>query len=235
MVQFPLQIATKTHLDIIKRGLDHISNKVWEYFKRIPYNFYVKKGKPTSVFLIHQNDISFIKRISEKELIMHSGIFMGYINKGEFFLSLEGAEFIYFDLNEFANSKVQREQQNKNNITKKNLQNNEKQTNNILNLKKLVVSEQAAKSFMYGNNLQMKDVVKKIPKKIQLNRKDIVFILDSNYNLLGIGLIFKKIVDKKKSDELIHMKYEARAELKKNIKIIIQNLVDYGYYIRRGY
>jgi len=217
-MEFPLTIASKVYIDTIKKGLDHISNKIWESFHNIPYNIYIKKGKPTLIFLVSHDFNKILNKISEKHLIEHIGIYFGFIFKGEFYLSLEGAEFIYYDLKKYLINKSKSVNLEDSDIFWK-----------VLGLKRLIVSESASKSFMYGNNLKMEDIIKMIPEKLTFNRKDVVFILDSDMNFLGIGLIFKKISDKKKAEG-------SKSQIEsKDAQIFIQNLVDYGYYIRRGF
>jgi len=80
---------------------------------------------------------------------------------------------------------------------------------NQLYLKTITVTTDGAKSFLYGNILQTTEFAQ-APKS--LNRKDVIFVLNSKTQLLGIGYIYKR---------------DFRTELR--------NLVDYGYYIRRGH
>lgn len=187
MVDFDFTVASKIQLETIKQGLDHVSGDIWKELGREPFNIFVKKGKPTLVFLVRHEDISFIKKIENKKIIEHSGIYFGFIKEKEFFLGLEGAEFLYLNMNSKYN----------------------------LNLKTISVTEQAVQSFLYGNNIRPEEFIR-APKI--LNRKDVIFVLGQSSVFLGIGYIFKfKISDYE----------EERLELR--------NLVDYGYYIRRGF
>ncbi len=86
---------------------------------------------------------------------------------------------------------------------------NEFQKKKRVKLRTITVSEEGTKSFLYGNTLQPGDFILS-PKT--LNRKDVIFVLNQHSEFIGIGYIFKR---------------EDKFELR--------NLVDYGYYIRRGF
>ncbi|MCP4761282.1 MAG: hypothetical protein GY870_05840 [archaeon] len=181
MPKFELKSATKKQLEIIKTGLDHISSVTWEELGKHPYNIYTKPGKPTTVFLVRHQDAKFLNNIKDKRAIEHSGIFFGYIKKGDFQLSLEGAEFLILEVNNRVDIK----------------------------LKKITLNEAGAKSFLYGNSLKPFFFAKS-PEL--LNKKDLIFVNNPNEVFIGIGFIFKR-------DENVELR----------------NLVDYGYYLRRGY
>lgn len=187
MVDFDFTVASKIQLETIKQGLDHVSGDIWKELGREPFNIFVKKGKPTMVFLVRHEDISLIKKIENKKIIEHSGIYLGFIKEKEFFLGLEGAEFLFLNLNNKYN----------------------------LNLKTITITEQAAESFLYGNNIRPEEFTRS-PKI--LNRKDVIFVLNPSSIFLGIGYIFKYRVTE----------YDEE-------RIELRNLVDYGYYIRRGF
>jgi ribosome biogenesis protein Nip4 len=78
-----------------------------------------------------------------------------------------------------------------------------------LKLKTITATTDGAKSFLYGNVLKLSEFAQ-APQS--LNRKDVIFVLNPKEQFIGIGYIFKR---------------DDRTELR--------NLVDYGYYIRRGH
>ena len=78
-----------------------------------------------------------------------------------------------------------------------------------IKLTTITVKNEAASSFLYGNMLNPTDFLQS-PKS--LARKEVIFVLNPIKQLIGIGYIYKR---------------EDRVELR--------NLVDYGYYIRRGH
>jgi ribosome biogenesis protein Nip4 len=199
MKRFNLNIATKNQMAIIKTGLDHASSDIWSELGKISYNFYSKPGKPhTNIFLVRHEDVRFIKGLKESigKFIEHTGIFFGFIKKGEFMLGLEGAEFLIFDVD----------------------------SKNNLNLKKVILDDSATKSFLYGNHVKPESFLQK-PKI--LNKKDLVFVFDSRNSFLGIGFIFKWGKTSKSG--------AVDVEFAQDVNIELRNLIDYGYYIRRGY
>ena len=191
---FDFNFATKTQIQIIKTGLDHISANIWNELGKEPFNIYIKIRKPViHIFLVRHEDVKFLKDIKTElgKFIEHSGIYFGFIKEEEFKISLEGSEFLWMDV------APRRE----------------------LNLKKITVTEAAAKGFLYGNNIQPNSFLKS-PEI--LNRKDLVFVFDPLSRFLGIGYIFKKYAPKKTRKTIEPPAIELR------------NLIDYGYYIRRG-
>ena len=161
---FDFNFATKTQIQIIKTGLDHISANIWDELGKEPFNIYIKVKKPViHIFLVRHEDVKFLKDIKTElgKFIEHSGIYFGFIKEEEFKISLEACEFLWTDV------APRRE----------------------LNLKKITVTEAAAKGFLYGNNIQPNAFLKS-PEI--LNRKDLVFVFDPLSRFLGIGYIFKK-------------------------------------------
>lgn len=80
---------------------------------------------------------------------------------------------------------------------------------NRIKLVTITVSDEGADAFLYGNTLQPKDFIQ-APNT--LDRKEVIFVLNPKKQFIGIGYIYKR---------------ENKTELR--------NLVDYGYYIRRGF
>ncbi|MHA1728138.1 MAG: hypothetical protein ACTSWY_05350 [Promethearchaeota archaeon] len=186
MKKFPLNIATKKQLEIIKNGLDHVSGTVWSELGKESYNLYSKTGKPaTQIFLVRHEDIKLFK-ILLKEIgtsIEHSGIFFGFFHNREFRLSLEGGEFLFLELNK----------------------------RRKMDLKTITITEKASKSFLYGNSLTPGDFIK---KSDFLNKKDVVFVLNPNRMFIGIGYIFKKPIKEKMSKQKKFNKNIAEIELR---------------------
>ena len=174
-------LATKKQIQHIKTGLHRISPQIWECLGEESLNIYIRYNKNVEIYLVSQLLERKIRLIKDYKYLQHTGIYFGFLKETEFLLSLEGAEYIR---NEFQKKKRTK-------------------------LRTITVSEEGAKSFLYGNTLQPTDFILS-PKT--LNRKDVIFVLNQNSEFIGIGYIFKR---------------DDRLELR--------NLVDYGYYIRRGY
>jgi len=199
MKRFDLNIATKNQLAIVKTGLDHASSEIWNELGKEPYNFYSKLGKPfTNIYLIRHEDVKFIKKIKEDlgKFIEHTGIYFGFIKKGEFMLALEGAEHIILDVD----------------------------SKRDLKLKKIMLNDMATKSFLYGNSVKPESFLK---KPGVLNKKDLVFVFDNMNSFLGIGFIFKWGNPSKS--------VAVKVEVTSPLNLELRNLIDYGYYIRRGF
>jgi ribosome biogenesis protein Nip4 len=222
-------LASRNVLDIIKTGLDHISPSVYDELGKEQYNIYIIPGKLAQIFLVRHEDSRFISDIKDRSLILHSGIYFGYLQENEFYLGLEGGEFIITQM----------------------------KPKSDLKLKEIMVNEQSAKSFLYGNSLRP-DAFVRSPKI--LNRKDLIFVKDPQNRFIGIGYIFKKIkyledqTDRSEKTEIINKgsmiierarnsdrdgKFKGKKSSRPRQDIIeeieLRNLVDYGYYIRRGY
>jgi len=80
---------------------------------------------------------------------------------------------------------------------------------NRIKLKTITLTNEGAQSFLYGNTLKPTNFAQ---APTSLNRKDVIFVLNPKSQFLGIGFIYTR---------------DERLELR--------NLVDYGYYIRRGF
>jgi ribosome biogenesis protein Nip4 len=176
-------LATKNQLQKIRDGLNHISPQIWSSIGEEPLNIYVRYTQNADVYLVPSHMERQLKIIQNYNMLHHTGIYIGFLHKqkNEFLLSLEGAEFLFYS------------------FFKKNL----------IKLKTIIVTDEAANSFLYGNTLKTTDFTQ-APKI--LNRKDVIFVLNPHKEFIGIGYIYKR---------------EDRTELR--------NLVDYGYYIRRGH
>lgn len=196
------EFVTPNHINkqFIKTGLDHVSGKAWLRLQREPYNFYLKfrkRANDAHVFFVPHENVNFISSVEKSSDIAHAGTYFGFIEKKEFFLSLEGAEFIK-DIEERENN---------------------------MDLKFIKISSQGARSFLYGNDIPLRYVIKK-PQ--ELNRKQIVFIVDESDRFLGIAYIFIPYESPSERQKRGTRRYTAP-------KMQIRNLIDYGYYIRRGF
>ncbi|MFX1527421.1 MAG: hypothetical protein ACFFB4_07585 [Promethearchaeota archaeon] len=173
---------------IISNSLSQISNKFTvllgenRYYLNVILNQESKKNQ-IPVYLIHEK-LNLFKQIVNFPNIYSLGLYFGFIKKGVFFLSLEGAEFLY-----------------KENYISKKCQ--------------LIVNEEGEKAILYGNNV-LKKMILSFPLEIKINR--IVIILNEIKELLAIGL--------NKIDGNYFNKFHSE-------DLIVANLVDKGYYLRK--
>jgi ribosome biogenesis protein Nip4 len=174
-------LATKKQLQHIRDGLSQISSQIWSALAEESVNIYIRYEKNAEIYLVPNQLERYLHLIKDSKTIQHTGIYFGFFKRTEFLLSLEGAEYLYSEFFE----------------------------KNLIKLKTITVTEEAAKSFLYGNMLKPEDFMQS-PKN--LNRKDVIFVLNHLHQLIGIGYIYKR-----------------------NDRVELRNLVDYGYYIRRGH
>ncbi|MFW9972471.1 MAG: hypothetical protein ACFFDF_19960 [Candidatus Odinarchaeota archaeon] len=86
---------------IIKDSLSAISSNIVTNFKQIRNKLYIIIKKLTSrknfpqIYLLSEELDSFLKNSNIYDNITSGGLSFGLIKRGEFFLSLEGAEFLY--------------------------------------------------------------------------------------------------------------------------------------------
>ncbi len=86
---------------MLKKGLIEISPKGIKFFENNINYFYVKlksdvehKSLPM-IFFVSEETKNLIDRIKNKGKIESGGIYFGFLKKGKFYLSLEGAEYLY--------------------------------------------------------------------------------------------------------------------------------------------
>ncbi|MFX1377959.1 MAG: hypothetical protein ACFFA4_02600 [Promethearchaeota archaeon] len=86
---------------IIKNSLSTISSNVISNFREIEDNLYILIKKQTSIknfpqiYLLSEELKNLLKNLNIYDNITLVGLYFGLIKRGEFFLSLEGAEFLY--------------------------------------------------------------------------------------------------------------------------------------------
>ncbi|MFX1321129.1 MAG: PUA domain-containing protein [Promethearchaeota archaeon] len=175
---------------IIHNSLLKISTKILPVLNRINYKIYItmenkiSKINYPSIFLIPSNLTKSVDRLTQNTSINIAGSYFGFIKKGDFYLSLEGTEFL---LNLGCFSKRQ----------------------------KIIVNENGEKAILYGNQI-LKRMVIKVPNELEKN--DFLIVLNLNDELIAIG----------KS----HVSYHTYKNLKPN-DLVVLNLVDKGYYLRK--
>jgi len=90
---------------------ESVSRKILEGLIKLGYFIYISLNNLTSerafptLYLISNNLTKLVKSIGSKNIINSAGLYFGFIKKGQFFLSLEGAEFLlshdFFTENQF--------------------------------------------------------------------------------------------------------------------------------------
>lgn len=86
---------------IVLRALSTISSKILknldnlQYYLFISFNERKSKNLYPKIFLVKDNQKNFLNLINDKNIIKSVGQYFGFIKKDFFFLSLDGAEFLY--------------------------------------------------------------------------------------------------------------------------------------------
>lgn len=86
---------------LITDSISNISSKIGIIFTEGVYKFYIlldplnKSQKKLQIYLISYNQTQLEKLKDLHSRIHAIGLYFGFINKGVFYLSLEGAEFLY--------------------------------------------------------------------------------------------------------------------------------------------
>ncbi|MFX1314560.1 MAG: hypothetical protein ACFE9T_01760 [Promethearchaeota archaeon] len=85
---------------IIFNSISKISSKISLILKEIDYKIYlalnnkISKNDNPSIFLIPNNLIKHLANLSQEIRVDSAGLYFGFIKKREFYLSLEGTEFL---------------------------------------------------------------------------------------------------------------------------------------------
>jgi len=93
------RLINKIEKSIINNSLLKFSSEVLSYFKKKDYRFYIfindeqTKNKFPLIYLVPYEISNFLEEKLKNENINAAGIYFGFIKKGIFHLSLEGAEF----------------------------------------------------------------------------------------------------------------------------------------------
>ncbi len=81
----PLMINNDVITSLSKQG----------YTLYVSFNFHEFENIYPKIFILNEKLSPFMNRLIEKDKIIASGIYFGFIKKSKFYLSLEGAEFLY--------------------------------------------------------------------------------------------------------------------------------------------
>lgn len=90
----------ETEKGIITDSVLKISTKILSVLKKIDYKIYIalvnktSKNNYPSIFLIPNNLTKNLVKFQQDISVNFVGLYFGFIKKGEFYLSLEGAEFL---------------------------------------------------------------------------------------------------------------------------------------------
>ncbi|MFX0042572.1 MAG: hypothetical protein ACFE8L_06645 [Candidatus Hodarchaeota archaeon] len=92
--------ANKKEIAIIINSILKISPKIQSILNKINYKFYIAlnnkitKNNYPSIFLIPFSLIKKLVNFQQEIKVISAGLYLGFIKRGKFYLSLEGAEFL---------------------------------------------------------------------------------------------------------------------------------------------
>lgn len=94
------RLINKIEKSIINNSLLKLSSEILSYFKKKDYRFYIfvndeqAESKFPLIYLVSYENSNILEERLKNENIITAGIYFGFIKKGIFHLSLEGAEFL---------------------------------------------------------------------------------------------------------------------------------------------
>ena len=103
------RLVNKIETKMIYDSLVKISPNILTFFEKTDYRLSISlneleaKSKFPSIFLISKDQLKILQTL-ENDKISSAGLYFGFIKKGNFYISLEGAEFLY-NINLFSDLK----------------------------------------------------------------------------------------------------------------------------------
>lgn len=203
-----------TNIKIIKEYFETIAPNLFDLLaKSNKYVLYQFEGMSHDIFLVPTSMSQIVKKLAKNMPIMHAGIHLGYMRRKRthtgfvraFFLSYEGGNFIY------------------NFISKDHPEIME-------NIQKIQLNFKGEKAFLYGTNIEFENVISNTAK---LMKKKLIFVFNKNDNYIGMALLIVKQAGKSKPTEPRVKKTKTRSR-SQNFTVSLLNLIDAGYYLRKG-
>ena len=171
----------------IEAALIQISPKIVFYFQERRSLLYVSKfgnKGENLIYLITEEVNKVLKRFQQIVDIISAGIYLGFIVRGKFFLSLEGAEI----------------------LLKEEL---------VPEQRFIKVNKEGEKAILYGNSIEKKMI---LDFSSELKKNSLILIFNRLKELIALGNVVVELEN---------------FEVFNERDILIKNLVDKGYYLRR--
>jgi ribosome biogenesis protein Nip4 len=173
--------------EFIEAGLVQISPKIVSYFQERRSLLYVSifgNKNENLIYLITEEINKVLKRFQQIVDIISAGIYLGFIEIGKFFLSLEGAELLLKE--------------------------------KLVPVQRFIkVNKEGEKAILYGNSIEKKMI---LDFSSEVKKNSLIFIFNPLKELIALGNV---VVDLE------------NFEVFNERDILIKNLVDKGYYLRR--
>ena len=95
------RLVNKIETTMIYDSLIKLSPHISHFFEKTDYRLYISlneleaESKFPSIFLISENQGILLEKVLKAVIVRSAGVYFGFIKKGNFFLSLEGIEFLF--------------------------------------------------------------------------------------------------------------------------------------------
>ena len=95
------RLVNKIETKMIYDSLVKIFPDILTFFEKTDYRLSISlneleaKSKFPSIFLISENQNILLEKVPKAVIVRSAGVYFGFIKKGNFFLSLEGLEFLF--------------------------------------------------------------------------------------------------------------------------------------------
>ena len=176
-----------SEFELIEAALVQISPKIVSYFQEQRALLFVSKfgnKDENLIYLITEEINKVLKRFQQTIDIISAGIYLGFIVRGKFFLSLEGAEI----------------------LLKEEL---------VPEQRFIKVNKEGEKAILYGNQIEKKMI---LDPSSNLKKNSLILIFNQLNELIALGNVVVELEN---------------FEIFNERDILIKNLVDKGYYLRR--
>ena len=176
-----------SEFELIEAALVQISPEIVSYFQEQRALLFVSKfgnKDENLIYLITEEINKVLKRFQQTIDIISAGIYLGFIVRGKFFLSLEGAEI----------------------LLKEEL---------VPEQRFIKVNKEGEKAILYGNPIEKKMILDPCSN---LKKNSLILIFNRLNELIALGNVVVELEN---------------FEIFNERDILIKNLVDKGYYLRR--
>jgi ribosome biogenesis protein Nip4 len=95
------RVINNTEKTLIRKSVSKISSNVLPFLDSLKDVLYISFNQKSSgnlnpkIFLLNQKHKSLVEEIEDKDLINEAGLYIGFIKKGNFLISLEFLEYLY--------------------------------------------------------------------------------------------------------------------------------------------
>ena len=176
-----------SEFELIEAALVQISPEIVSYFQEQRALLFVSKfgnKDENLIYLITEEINKVLKRFQQTIDIISAGIYLGFIVRGKFFLSLEGAEI----------------------LLKEEL---------VPEQRFIKVNKEGEKAILYGNQIEKRMI---LDPSSNLKKNSLILIFNQLNELIALGNVVVELEN---------------FEIFNERDILIKNLVDKGYYLRR--